>query len=70
MLTDNDLAKLGNVEGIPNKKDAITFVNNNSNIKDHVKDAQIIEIHKFVKQYLDNDEIQYWMEYISSNTIK
>lgn len=57
IFTGNDLAKLGNVEGIPNKKDAITFVNKNSNIKDKIKDAQTIEIHKFVQQYLDNEDV-------------
>ncbi len=57
ILTGNDLGKLGNVEKIPTNMEALAFVNNNSDINDKIRDANIIEIHKFVQQYLDNDDV-------------
>jgi len=57
IFTGNDLGKLANVEGIPAKKEAIIFVNNHEDIKSKIEQSNPIEIHKFVKQYLDNDEV-------------
>ncbi len=57
ILTGNDLGKLGNVERIPTNMEAHDFVNNNGDIKDKIQDANLIEIHKFAQQYLDNDDI-------------
>ncbi|MBQ4819763.1 flavin reductase family protein [Aquimarina sp. MMG016] len=57
VLTGNDLGKLGNVEQIPTEVEASTFVNNNTNIKVKIQDANLIEIHKFAKQYLDQDDV-------------
>ncbi len=57
IFTGNDLGKLGNVSVIPEKSDAIEFVNNHSDIKDKIREVNQIEIHKFAKQYLDQDDI-------------
>ncbi len=57
IFTGNDLGKLANVEGIPDSFEALTLVNKHSDIKDKIQDANLIEIHKFAKQYLDRDEI-------------
>ncbi len=57
VFTGNDLGKLANVEGIPTKEDAHTFVNNRDDIKVKIEHANQIEIHKFVKQYLDQNDI-------------
>ncbi|WP_299605051.1 flavin reductase family protein [uncultured Aquimarina sp.] len=58
VFTGNDLGKLGNVESIPEINKAKDFVNNNSDIKDKIQGANLIEIHKFAQQYLDKDDIQ------------
>ncbi len=57
VFTGNDLGKLANVEGIPTKGEALDFVNNQDDIKDKIELANQIEIHKFAKQYLDQDDI-------------
>ncbi|WP_378179369.1 flavin reductase family protein [Aquimarina sp. SS2-1] len=57
IFTGNDLGKLANVEGIPENREAKDFVNNNSDIKDKIQGANLIEIHKFAKQYLDKDDM-------------
>ncbi|WP_103069345.1 flavin reductase family protein [Aquimarina sediminis] len=57
IFTGNDLGKLGNVVNIPEKLDALEFVNKHSDIKNKIQQANLIEIHKFAKQYLDQDEI-------------
>lgn len=57
VFTGNDLGKLGNVQRIPTNVEVQDFVNNNSDIKDKIQDANLIEIHKFAKQYLDIDDI-------------
>ncbi|WP_108804870.1 flavin reductase family protein [Aquimarina sp. Aq107] len=57
VFTGNDLGKLGNVERIPANIEVQDFVNNNSDIKDKIQDANLIEIHKFAQQYLDMDDI-------------
>ncbi len=57
IFTGNDLGKLANVEGIPTKTGALTFVNNQEDIKHRIEQANQIEIHKFAKQYLDQDDI-------------
>ncbi|MFD2563245.1 flavin reductase family protein [Aquimarina rubra] len=57
IFTGNDLGKLANVERIPKNIDAKNFVNNNSDIKDKIQDANLIEIHKFAQQYLDKDDM-------------
>ncbi|AXT52293.1 flavin reductase family protein [Aquimarina sp. BL5] len=57
IFTGNDLGKLANVERIPTNTEAQDFVNNNSDIKDKIQDANLIEIHKFAQQYLDKDDI-------------
>ncbi|WP_074407000.1 MULTISPECIES: flavin reductase family protein [Aquimarina] len=57
IFTGNDLGKLGNVEGIPTKTEALEFVNNHNDIKGKIQEANLIEIHKFAKQYLDQDDI-------------
>ncbi len=57
VFTGNDLGKLANVEKMPEKTDASAFVNNNSDIKDKIQGANQIEIHKFVKQYLNQDDV-------------
>ncbi|MGY3792143.1 flavin reductase family protein [Aquimarina sp. 433] len=58
VFTGNDLGKLGNIESIPEINKAKDFVNNNSDIKDKIQGANLIEIHKFAQQYLDKDDIQ------------
>ncbi|WP_024768245.1 flavin reductase family protein [Aquimarina macrocephali] len=57
VFTGNDLGKLGNVEGMPTKTEALEFVNNHNDIKGKIQEANLIEIHKFAKQYLDQDDI-------------
>ncbi len=57
VFTGNDLGKLANIERIPEKSDAITFVNNKEDIKHKIQQANQIEIHKFAKQYLDQDDM-------------
>ncbi len=57
VFTGNDLGKLANVEGIPEKTDALAFVNNHIDIKVKIQQANQIEIHKFAKQYLDRDDV-------------
>ncbi|KAA1243759.1 flavin reductase family protein [Aquimarina sp. RZ0] len=57
VFTGNDLAKLANVEGIPEKSAVITFVNNNSDIMSKIQGANLIEIHKFAQQYLEMDDV-------------
>lgn len=57
VFTGNDLGKLGNVEKIPDQSEAQDFVNKNGDIKLFLEKANQIEIHKFAKQYLDNDNI-------------
>ncbi|WP_298310904.1 flavin reductase family protein [uncultured Aquimarina sp.] len=57
IFTGNDLGKLANVERIPTNTESQDFVNNNSDIKDKIQDANLIEIHKFAQQYLDKDDI-------------
>lgn len=57
VFTGNDLGKLGNVEGIPTKSEALEFVNNHNDIKGKIQEANLIEIHKFAKQYLDQDDM-------------
>ncbi|MEW7289862.1 flavin reductase family protein [Aquimarina sp. 2304DJ70-9] len=57
IFTGNDLGKLANVEGIPENGDALAFVNKHDDIKDKIQQANQIEIHKFAKQYLDQDDI-------------
>jgi flavin reductase (DIM6/NTAB) family NADH-FMN oxidoreductase RutF len=57
IFTGNDLGKLGNVEGIPTKTEALEFVNNHNDIKGKIREANLIEIHKFAKQYLDQDDM-------------
>lgn len=57
VFTGNDLGKLGNVEGIPTKSEALEFVNNHNDIKDKIQEANLIEIHKFAKRYLDQDDM-------------
>ncbi|WP_109097228.1 flavin reductase family protein [Aquimarina sp. AU58] len=57
VFTGNDLGKLGNVEGIPTKTEALEFVNNHNDIKGKIREANLIEIHKFAKQYLDQDDM-------------
>ncbi|WP_103865247.1 flavin reductase family protein [Aquimarina sp. I32.4] len=57
IFTGNDLGKLGNVEVIPEKVKALEFVNNHMDIKSKIQQANLIEIHKFAKQYLDKDDI-------------
>ncbi|KZS39901.1 flavin reductase [Aquimarina aggregata] len=57
VFTGNDLGKLANVEKIPQKTGALQFVNNHSDIKVRIEQANQIEIHRFAKQYLDQDDI-------------
>jgi len=57
VFTGNDLGKLGNIESIPIHADAIAFVNKNTHIMNKIQDANLIEIHKFAKQYLANNDI-------------
>ncbi|WP_282079848.1 flavin reductase family protein [Aquimarina algiphila] len=57
IFTGNDLGKLANVAKIPEKIAALEFVNKHNDIKDKIQQANLIEIHKFVKQYLDQDDI-------------
>ena len=57
VFTGNDLGKLANVVEMPKKTEALEFVNNHSDIKNKIQHANLIEIHKFAKQYLDQDNI-------------
>ncbi len=57
IFTGNDLGKLANTEGIPEKTEALNFVNKHNDIKVKIQEANLIEIHKFAKQYLDRDKI-------------
>lgn len=57
VFTGNDLGKLSNVEKIPLKSAAEAFVMSQSEIKNKIEYANIIEIHKFAKQYLDLDDV-------------
>jgi len=58
IFTGNDLGKLANIAQIPTKEEAVTFVNNQDDIMTKIEAANQTEIHKFVKQYLDKDEIR------------
>lgn len=57
IFTGNDLGKLANIAKIPEKMAALEFVNKHNDIKDKIQQVNLIEIHKFVKQYLDQDDI-------------
>ncbi|GAA4116005.1 flavin reductase family protein [Aquimarina addita] len=57
VFTGNDLGKLANVEKMPKNATAKAFVNKNSDIRDKIQDANLIEIHKFAKQYLEINEV-------------
>ncbi len=57
VFTGNDLGKLANKAAIPEKKEVLEFVNNHNDIKVQIEKANLIEIHKFAKQYLDKDDI-------------
>ncbi len=57
VLTGNDLGKLANVERIPDKVDIETFVNKHRDIIIKIQGFNQTEIHKFAKQYLDQDDI-------------
>ncbi len=57
VFTGNDLGKLGAIAEIPSKTEALTFVNNNPDIKHRIATAKEIEIHKFVQQYLNKDDV-------------
>ncbi len=57
IFTGNDLGKLGNVSNIPEKDRALEFVNNHNDIKDKIREVNQIEIHKFAKHYLDQDDV-------------
>ncbi len=57
IFTGNDLGKLGNIEKIPTKTEAMTFVDKHIDIKVKIEQANLLEIHKFAKQYLDQDDI-------------
>jgi len=57
VFTGNDLGKLANVETIPERTAALEFVNKHADIKDKIQQVNQIEIHKFAKQYLDQDDI-------------
>ncbi len=67
VFTGNDLGKLGNVAKIPENKEAIEFVNNHSDIKDKIRQSNLIEIHKFAKQYLDLDDIDTAWNILAAN---
>ena len=56
IFTGNDLGKLANVEQIPTKTEAVEIVNKIGDIMDKIQQANQIEIHKFAKQYLDQDD--------------
>lgn len=58
VFTGNDLGKLGNIEKIPSTEASSSFVNNNRDIMGKIQGANLIEIHKFAKSYLDQDDIQ------------
>ncbi len=57
IFTGNDLGKLANIAKIPEKVTALEFVNKHNDIKEKIQQSNLIEIHKFVKQYLDQDDI-------------
>lgn len=67
VFTGNDLGKLGNVAEIPENKEAIEFVNNHNDIKDKIRQSNLIEIHKFAKQYLDLDDIDTAWNILAAN---
>ncbi|GGX08076.1 flavin reductase family protein [Aquimarina muelleri] len=67
IFTGNDLGKLGNVAKIPENKEAIEFVNNHNDIKDKIEQSNLIEIHKFAKQYLDLDDIDTAWNILAAN---
>ncbi|MDF9301166.1 flavin reductase family protein [Tritonibacter mobilis] len=61
VLTGNDLGKLGNVEELPNETDIAIFFDKHPEIKGQIISNNPTEIHKFAKQYLDqNDVITAW----------
>ncbi|MAQ74716.1 MAG: flavin reductase [Aquimarina sp.] len=68
IFTGNDLGKLGNVEVIPDSNEADIFVNKNEDIKNHIAQANPLEIHKFAKQYLDKDDIETAWKILVANT--
>ena len=68
IFTGNDLGKLGNVEVIPDSNEAEIFVNKNEDIKNHIAQANPLEIHKFAKQYLDKDDIETAWKILVANT--
>lgn len=57
VFTGNDLGKLANIEHLPRKEEALDFVNKQDDIKNKIAQANPIEIHKFAKQYLDDNHI-------------
>ncbi|TPN88086.1 flavin reductase family protein [Aquimarina algicola] len=57
IFTGNDLGKLANVESMPEYDDARIFVDKHIDIKDKIEQGDLIEIHKFVKLYLDQNDI-------------
>lgn len=57
IFTGNDLGKLANITTMPEKSLANDFVNKHNDIKKVIAQENLIEIHKFVKKYLDQDQI-------------
>jgi len=70
VFTGNDLAQLANVEKIPERDEVFTFVNKNEDIKNKIEDAGKLEIHKFVKQYLDQGDINTAWKILSVKLIR
>jgi flavin reductase (DIM6/NTAB) family NADH-FMN oxidoreductase RutF len=57
VLTGNDLGLLGNVEGLPNKKDVDEFINNVSERYPNIKDKSHHEKHKIARNYLSYGDV-------------
>ncbi|MFL1894692.1 flavin reductase family protein [Aquimarina sp. 2-A2] len=57
VLTGNDLGKLGNVEALPREADIRQFLADHPEIKAQIISENPTEIHKFAKQYLDQNDI-------------
>ena len=57
MLTGNDLGLLGNLERIPDKNDIEEFIATNDQIRSIVKNKDSKELHRLIREYLDNNMI-------------
>lgn len=67
VLTGNDLGKLGNIEELPAEADIARFFAEHPEIKAQIISDNPAEIHKFAKQYLDQNDVTTAWKILAAN---